>query len=252
MIILPLLIGIYTTQAQSIQRSVIGSAGKVSTSGNYKLSYSVGETITKKISTTGLSINQGFQQGIVTNTPLPITGLQFSARRINSAQVHIEWKTQTEINNKGFSIERKLENEQDYKALAFQPSLAQHGHSELELRYTYQDNNSYSGKSYYRLKQEDHDGKFSYSIIRVVNGDASTWVTMNVWPVPAKEYINVSVAGIQKSEQVFLLDMNGKVIKKYTVLDQQDQRIELTGLASGIYFVKLNGENGLVQKVTVE
>jgi hypothetical protein len=75
---------------------------------------------------------------------------------------------------------------------------------------------------------------------------------MNVWPVPAKEYINVSVAGIQKSEQVFLLDMNGKVIKKYTVLDQQDQRIELAGLASGIYFVKLNGGNGLVQKVTVE
>lgn len=50
-------------QAQSIQRSVIGSAGNVSTNGNIVLSSTVGEAITHTLTNATHQITQGFQQG---------------------------------------------------------------------------------------------------------------------------------------------------------------------------------------------
>ena len=57
--------------AQSIHRSVIGSAGTVSTVGNLTLSSTIGEAITSTLSNANVKITQGFQQGSrVVNVPL--------------------------------------------------------------------------------------------------------------------------------------------------------------------------------------
>ena len=124
-------IGKINTEAQSIQRSVIGSAGKVTTGGAYKLSYTVGEVITKKVSAGGLTINQGFQQNKLGGA-LPITGLEFYAKRLNNTTVQLDWKTLQEINNKGFHIERKKENENSFAPVGFVASNANGGNDYYE------------------------------------------------------------------------------------------------------------------------
>jgi hypothetical protein len=49
-------------QAQSIQRSVIGSAGGIATGTNLSVSYTAGEVITAPLSVTNIQLFQGFQQ----------------------------------------------------------------------------------------------------------------------------------------------------------------------------------------------
>jgi hypothetical protein len=61
--ILTLTISCIQLNAQYIQRSVIGSAGNVSTASGITLSSTVGEAITSTLSTVNLRITQGFQQG---------------------------------------------------------------------------------------------------------------------------------------------------------------------------------------------
>ncbi|HOZ51657.1 MAG TPA: dockerin type I domain-containing protein [Chitinophagaceae bacterium] len=56
------------TDAQSIHRSVIGSAGNVSISGNLELSSTIGETFTQTLSSSTHKITQGFQQGKKTDS----------------------------------------------------------------------------------------------------------------------------------------------------------------------------------------
>lgn len=83
-IIISIAITVCTAQlvnAQTIQRSVIGSAGNTTTTGTIVLSSTVGETFTSKLTSANGSIKQGFQQGNISiariaNTELPATILE--------------------------------------------------------------------------------------------------------------------------------------------------------------------------------
>lgn len=71
------------------------------------------------------------------------------------------WVTSTEENNEKFIIETSIDGiNWDY---LYQCKGA--GTSNNVLRYTYIDTNSYTGIVYYRLKQVDYNGDFSYSNI---------------------------------------------------------------------------------------
>jgi Secretion system C-terminal sorting domain len=237
-------------QAQSIQRSVIGSAGKTMSTSGFTLRSTVGEAIVAKASNAGYKLNQGFQRGISTSGALPVTGLEFYTKRISNTQVQLDWKTLQEINNKGFHIERKKENENNFVDMGFVSSNANGGNSSFPLQYQKLDNNNFTGNTYYRLKQEDIDGRTAYSIVRVVKGDVNKQLTMQVWPVPAVGFFNVSVNGLSKSDLIQVIDMNGRMVKQFAIQNQTQQQV--SGLPAGTYFVKLASDNTVGQKVNVQ
>ncbi|HRC33067.1 MAG TPA: T9SS type A sorting domain-containing protein [Bacteroidia bacterium] len=89
-----LFVSAFTSNAQTIQRSVIGSAGGTTTAGSITLSSTVGETFTNKLTTANGSIKQGFQQGNIliariANTELPAT--------ISEAKTIAPEKVETEL-----------------------------------------------------------------------------------------------------------------------------------------------------------
>lgn len=235
--------------AQSITRSVIGSSGQSVNNNGLRLRYSVGEAITATTGTASLKIKQGFQQGIAANTPLPISGLDFFAKRIQSSVVELQWKTMTEENNKGFYIERKLENEHDFRSIHFQPSLGINGRSEKELHYSLTDKNSYSGNSYYRIKQEDVDGHTHLSLVRVVAGDMSQQIALQVWPIPANGQLNLRVLG-SNDVDLRILNVNGATVKILKLQNQMQQSID--DLKPGTYFITVAGDKSLMQKVIIQ
>ncbi|HAI82046.1 MAG TPA: hypothetical protein DCL43_00120 [Chitinophagaceae bacterium] len=99
---------------------------------------------------------------------LPVTLSHFSAT-LNNNRVWLQWNTATESNNQGFSIERST-NGRDFKAIAFEKSKANNGNSTQNINYEFFD--AAIGKYntlYYRIKQIDNNGKFTYSTIAVVN-----------------------------------------------------------------------------------
>jgi hypothetical protein len=180
--------------------------------------------------------------------PLPVLGLEFTAKRLNKQVVQLAWKTAQEIANKGFYLERKKENEPGFSAIYFAPSKGFNGSSTMPLQYTKVDTNSFGGKTWYRLRQEDEKGTFTYSAIRLVDGDPDKLVTLKAWPIPAPKEFTVSVTGIE-SDVLELYDATGKLVKQIPVQNGGQQKI--SSLHAGTYFLKLRNQPGLVQKITV-
>lgn len=237
--------------AQSIQRSVLGTAGKIFTSGTYKLSFTLGEVATARyVVGSGVKLNQGFQQGILASTPLPIIGLEFTAIRLNDNEVQLTWKTLQEINCKGFYLQRQLQNENSYSTQMFVASKADGGNSSTTLNYLLTDINSYNGYSYYRLKQEDLDGKFIYSVIRSVEGTNTKGVTLRIWPIPANNYFNVQVNGITKNDEVLVFDLNGKIVQQLPITNYNT--VQVRNLLPGYYMIRLASDRTMSQKVMLQ
>lgn len=235
--------------AQSVGPAVMNSNGLSGIANNIYFEFNLGENFTSTIGS-GPFITQGLLQpdGMM-GGPLPVTGLDLQARRTGAGSVQLNWKTLQEINNKGFYIERKKEHEVNFTQGTFINSAAVNGNASLPIGYAFTDTNSYTGKTYYRLKQVDIDGAFAYSPIRMVDGIENKTASLKVWPVPSNGTINITVEGIDKDILQFF-DSNGRLVKQQSVSNASTQQIN--NLLPGVYILRLTGKATAVQKIIVQ
>ncbi len=99
--------------------------------------------------------------------PLPVEFISFSAVQVNE-QIKLEWQTATEENNDFFTVEYSL-NGIDFNEVANEKGA---GNSQVVNTYHYYYIPKLSGIYYYRIKQTDYNGDFSYSEIISVNYNA--------------------------------------------------------------------------------
>lgn len=135
---------------------------------------------------------------------LPIELLYFDAEICNQQEVCLNWATATEKNNEYFTVERSI-NGQEFVSVIQIPGK---GNSYSTQTYNTSDKAPVKGLSYYRLKQTDTDGSFSYSNIIPINFDFAVW-TQN----PVSGYnIPVFIAG-SKSDPLTIkfIDVLGRV-----------------------------------------
>lgn len=239
-----------TSSAQLILPSVVNSGGSSGVVNTIHFEFNMGEVFSSTITNDNI-ITQGLLQPLsAAQSPLPVTGLQFTAKRITASQVKLDWSTLQEMTNSGFYVERKKADEADFTPLTFIPSKAIGGNSSSPLSYAYTDINEYAGKTYYRLRQVDIDQKFTYSPVRIVEGTAEKSVVLKAWPVPVVDNLHVKVTGIDKTEQLQVIDMQGRTIKRYSVTN--GQTIIISGLPSGSYLLRLNKETPVTEKIVVQ
>ena len=77
---------------------------------------------------------------------------------VNDGKVVLSWSTATEMNNKGFEVERQVISQ--WEEIGF---VEGNGTTTSAHSYSYTDKNVAEGKYNYRLKQIDFDGSFKYS-----------------------------------------------------------------------------------------
>jgi hypothetical protein len=95
----------------------------------------------------------------IDSDPLPVELVSFTAM-VNGNEVLLKWSTSNEINNYGFQVERKSVD-QDWRILDF---IEGFGNSNSEKLYQFDDNTiPKAGKYFYRLKQIDINGDYTYS-----------------------------------------------------------------------------------------
>ena len=111
---------------------------------------------------------------------LPIELVHFSAKPSNQGVVELSWQTASETNNDYFTIERSL-NAVRYEEVT---RIDGANNSNHPINYSAVDARPYGGVSYYRLKQTDFDGTFSYSPIVSVNVPLGDAPTMRMYPNP--------------------------------------------------------------------
>lgn len=174
---------------------------------------------------------------------LPVYLLSFDGRRLDREHAMLNWKTTNEINSKGFDIERALGNTHNFTKRGFVASLQ--GGS-VEKKYKFTDDNNYPGTSYYRLRQIDNDGQFSYSEIVTVKG-FSFDDSLLVYPNPARDYLNINVYLAKASAATFVVtDAAGKTILSKAVnlnAGVNYDRLLLSSVKSGVYTLKLQRTN---------
>jgi photosystem II stability/assembly factor-like uncharacterized protein len=98
------------------------------------------------------------------NPNLPVELSSFSAT-VTSSSVVLSWSTASEINNRGFEIERKVSSSQssvnssEFESIGF---VDGRGNTTEQTQYSFDDKNLSAGKYLYRLKQIDFNGSFEY------------------------------------------------------------------------------------------
>jgi photosystem II stability/assembly factor-like uncharacterized protein len=86
--------------------------------------------------------------------PVPVELSAFLAL-VKNNNVNLTWKTSTEVNNKGFELQRKLYDEENWKMISF---ISGSGTTTEPKNYSFIDENVPGGKYLYRLVQIDYDG----------------------------------------------------------------------------------------------
>jgi len=176
---------------------------------------------------------------------LPIKFVPGSFKAIQSANnVVVSWATASEIDNAGFEVERSTDGKA-FSKIGYVVTKSLNGNSNLQLDYNFTDKSPVPGvDNYYRLKQVDNDGSYTYSSVVLTHIGQS--VLFNVYPNPAGDYINVGNAAIGNTLRI--IGMDGKVYRA-TEVTTNPQKVSLSNIPSGLYFVQIVKENIVMESV---
>lgn len=185
------------------------------------------------VSTVGLS-NTIFYRIYNSCIPLPVNFKSFTAAR-NQSSVQLKWETVSEVNNKGFAIERNING--IWEQITFIPTQAINGNSDQLLNYQYTDLNNTKGITQYRIKQVDVDSRFLLSEIRAVRGNGQVGKTI-IYPNPTIDgKINILFEEAAVSRDISLIDMSGRIVKQWHSMINNNLTIE--NLAPGMYSLRI-------------
>lgn len=179
--------------------------------------------------------------------PLPIELIDFTAEASDS-QVLLKWITATEKNNDYFTIEKT----KDGVAYTEVARIKGSGNSTKKLNYSELDSTPYDGVSYYRLKQTDFDGKFTYSTLKKVdfNKNNKSELTQLVYPNPNEgEVINVDFTTDEDQQVIIELhDLSGHTIYSLSMMvDKGNNKHTIymaNKLSKGIYIITTSTTHG--------
>lgn len=118
---------------------------------------------------------------LIPNNPLPVELVFFRANLQKDGTVLTQWETATEINNDYFAIERSA-NGQDFVSLG---TVAGKGTTRTRQTYHWFDTEPLRGISYYRLRQVDTDGTYSFSRIVAVTNTSDGLNSIVLYPNPS-------------------------------------------------------------------
>jgi len=171
----------------------------------------------------------------IIQSPLPIELLNFEAN-FKENKVDVKWSTATETNNYYFTVERSADGI-NFEGIA---TITGAGNSSNLINYNKSDFEPLSGISYYRLRQTDRDGSFSYSQIVAVNVGRYFFT---LGPNPASDEIFLRFSdNIINGSSIKIVDMLGRNCFEEKLLSSDFQKITLDKLTfvPGLYYVLLN------------
>jgi hypothetical protein len=176
--------------------------------------------------------------------PLPIQLLSFTATaNYPLNQVDLNWVTASETNNAFFTVERTTDLN-TYTPVVVKPGA---GNSNVILHYNDVDPNPVMGLSYYRLKQTDYNGDYSYSqLVPVFFGQSGVSTLNGLFTESGQLLLNHSSS--QRGQSVITVtDAAGRIIfagQTTTIDGKNNYEIPSSEWAAGIYMVRLvqNGE----------
>lgn len=188
----------------------------------------------------------GISEVLTIQAALPIELLNFGASLIDINMARLDWQTTSETNNDYFTIERSVDGIQWSELTRVNGA----GNSSSLLSYSAFDYDPNSGISYYRLKQTDFDGQFTYSQIVIVKIDQLINSQLEIYPNPTSDLVTI-LGNAFELEQVKIYDVLGQDLTIYVkqISNSGSQLvIDLSSLNEGIYYIKTKTNISRVHK----
>lgn len=182
------------------------------------------------------------------STLLPVSFSSFTVTRSND-NVLLKWSTVSEINNKGFIVERNSNG--NWEQLNFVASAALNGNSSNRIDYQYSDINYAKGMTQYRIRQIDIDNKSKYSEVRAIHGTAQVAKTV-IYPNPSNDGRTNIVFETTARREIILTDMAGRMINQWRAYTANS--LQVSNLLPGIYnlrFTNLETGERSMEKIVI-
>jgi hypothetical protein len=188
---------------------------------------------------------------------LPVTFQSFNAI-INNNAVNLNWSINSQITNDHFEVERSFDNV-DFSTAAFvMESQSQNNGTD---QYSFTDNDKRIANQtviYYRLKQVDVNGNFSYSVVKTihVSNVIDKKISVQVMPNPYMDKLNVNFSTDNNGKaEIIMISASGTVVKKAeSNINKGSNNIQLQDLstqAPGMYVINIlvDGQSIGTQKI---
>jgi hypothetical protein len=208
------------------------------------------------VSTTG-SISAGtITSGLVTSfspftladiTILPIELLDFQAN-YDGTNVNCTWATATELNNDYFTVERSVDGV-NFIGIG---KVKGAGTTNVQLDYAFTDDQPVTGQSYYRLKQTDFDGAYTYGPTRPVTIGTGTNVHID-FIVQDNTQLKFNYTFSGGNATLMIHDMTGKLVYTTMLSESKSLVLDKSNWSKGIYTVLLtDGKQADHRKFVIE
>ena len=180
---------------------------------------------------------------------IPVELTSFTAIS-NNGIVELNWETATEINNHGFEIERRSESS-EFRTIGF---VEGNGTTTETRNYNYVDKTVDLGINFYRLKQVDFDGTYSYS--DEVEVDVTAPLSFDLaqnYPNPFNPSTNIQFS-VPESGNVKLSVYNlvgeevAVIVNGFRQAGTFEVTFDASNLSTGIYLYKLQSANSVQTK----
>ncbi|MFT5763863.1 MAG: hypothetical protein ACI8X3_001289, partial [Saprospiraceae bacterium] len=186
--------------------------------------------------------------------PLPVELTAFNAiANDEKREIGLYWSTASEINNKGFDLQRRSEGSTAFETIAW---LDGQSNSDIRVSYFYDDKKvKPETEYYYRLRQIDFNGNENFSAI--VNARLKgTALTIQVFPNPTNGISTVQFSNdITGLVNMQVLNAQGQLIGSslFETNGGAELEVNLSQQAEGIYFLKFDiGEEQFVKRIVLK
>jgi hypothetical protein len=172
--------------------------------------------------------------------PLPVELSTFTAS-VSDSKVSLSWKTETEVNNYGFEVERKS-GISNWNKIGF---VTGKGNNNNNQSYSFIDENRNSGKYSYRLKQIDKNGKYAYSkIIEISIATPIKYELSQNYPNPFNPTTVIRYAvPFESNVNIRFYNSLGQCVRELNETSRKagyyEGNFNASGLASGVYFYSI-------------
>lgn len=167
---------------------------------------------------------------------LPIDFKSFDLVQQNE-NVNLKWQTSMEQNCNYFNIEFSADGK-NWQSLG---DVKANGYSNIVRTYTFLHKKPKAGRSYYRIKQIDYDGKYSYSEIKSILVLNENGISI------LNDLNNLSIysLGTSKINSVSIYSLNGQLV--YQLKNKSSDKIDVFNYKNflpGLYFLQIKSSNG--------
>ncbi len=175
------------------------------------------------------------------SSTLPDQLLNFTATNERNLYIALAWQTGMEENIDHFEVQRSTDASNFETIL----SVKAVGNSNITESYSATDSKPVRGINFYRLKQVDSDGRFTYS--QVVTVKFGTGIAPLIYPNPVSS-VFTAVPGSELIREIVIYNVEGRAVQ-FAIGNstEEEMKVNISLLPKGVYFLKVKTDSQIYQ-----